>query len=280
MFSLFAAWSRRRRAVALAPERPLERLGFKGFARYLGPSLGLSLAALSWLACGGDLAPGAGVGAAGGAGGGAAGEGGAEPGPPEPTAVFASFEGCGASPSRFATGVVEIELGPGSGFGLDEYPEVILGPPEGGGAGAGSLDVLTLGQGGFVTLAFEGNGIVDGPGVDFVVFENAFFVGGDPEHPYAELARVEVSTDGVEWVAFPCEPSGYPFGSCAGWHPVYASSDEPSLDPTDPEVAGGDAFDLADVGLSLARYVRVVDLASHPTTFDLDAVAIVSPRCD
>jgi hypothetical protein len=236
----------------------------------------LLLAASSLVAC----APGGEPSALGGAGAGASGAGPDEPSAPEPTAVFASFEGCEPGAPRFATGVVEIELGPGSGFGLDDYPDVLLGPPEGAGSGAGSLDVLTLGQGGFVTLAFEGNGIVDGPGVDFLVFENAFFVGGDPEHPYAELARVEVSEDGVEWRAFPCEPTAYPFGACAGWRPVFASSAEPSIDPTDPGAAGGDPFDLADVGLELARYVRVVDLASHATTFDLDAVAIVSPRCD
>ena len=32
--------------------------------------------------------------------------------------------------------------------------------------------VVSLGNGGFVTVAFDRNGIVDGPGVDFTVFEN------------------------------------------------------------------------------------------------------------
>ena len=68
----------------------------------------------------------------------------------------------------------------------------------------GSLDVVTLGNGGSITLGFAPSSIVDGPGPDFIVFENAFYVDGDPNTPYAELASVEVSDDGQHFEAFPC----------------------------------------------------------------------------
>jgi hypothetical protein len=52
-----------------------------------------------------------------------------------------------------------------------------------------------------------------------------------------------------------------------------------AIDPTDPATAGGDPFDLADLGLAAARYVRVTDRPGDGAVFDLDAVSIVHPRC-
>jgi hypothetical protein len=147
---------------------------------------------------------------------------------------------------------------------------------------AGSLDVATLGSGGSITLGFAPSQIVDRPGADFIVFENAFYVDGDPDKSFAELASVEVSDDGVNFEAFPCLASAAPYGSCAGWHPVYANPDTNQIDATDPTVAGGDAFDLAELGVSRARYVRItdrVDLTGQSGTFDLDAVSIVHAEC-
>ena len=67
---------------------------------------------------------------------------------------------------------------------------------------------------------------------------------------------------------------------CAGVNPVLANRTN-GVDPTDPALAGGDAFDLADVGLARARYVRIRDSGVNPyegTTggFDLDALAVVN----
>jgi hypothetical protein len=47
-------------------------------------------------------------------------------------------------------------------------------------------------------------------------------------------------------------------------------------------VSGGDAFDLATVGLRRARFVRIRDLQTHGPTapaagFDLDAIAVLHP---
>jgi hypothetical protein len=54
--------------------------------------------------------------------------------------------------------------------------------------------------------------------------------------------------------------------------------------PLDAEVSGGDAFDLADVGLASARFVRVRDVsragAAPSAGFDLDAVGVVHAGAD
>lgn len=167
-------------------------------------------------------------------------------------------------------------------FGHDELPDVVLGPPMPNEAG-GSLDVASLGCGGQITLYFDPPHIVDGPGPDFIVFENPFPFG---DATFAEPAQVLVSDDGATWHAFDCEPAGDgmtpPLG-CAGVHVVHAHPDDDSA--TDPDRAGGDAFDLAQLGLSEARYVRLIDVTEeHYGTrtwcsgasggFDLDAVAI------
>ena len=61
---------------------------------------------------------------------------------------------------------------------------------------AGDGFTLSLGDGGQATLTFE-HPIQNGPGADFVVFENAF------NATFLELAFVEVSSDGQNFVRFP-----------------------------------------------------------------------------
>jgi hypothetical protein len=56
--------------------------------------------------------------------------------------------------------------------------------------------VVSLGDGGYATLSFNPP-ITNGPGFDFAVFENAF------SDTYLELAFVEVSSDGLNFVRFP-----------------------------------------------------------------------------
>jgi hypothetical protein len=178
----------------------------------------------------------------------------------------------------FATEVLESRFGPGQSFGRASMPDVVLGPPRGGGCCKGSLDVVSLGNGGTITLGFERT-IVDGPGPDFVVFENPFEFGAQV---YAELATVEASADGVDWRAYPCSAVEPPFGACAGWRPVHLDGVD---GPVSPETSGGDAFDLADVGLATARFVRITDRVDVKPpdggSFELDAVGIVhGTACD
>lgn len=193
-----------------------------------------------------------------------------------------SSNACPEVTSGFATEVTGFSFGDGQDFGRDAFPERVLGAPQGGGLSQGSLHVTSLGDGGMVVLGFAPRAIIDGEGPDFIVFENPFYAGGDPSAPLAELGRVAVSVDGEEWHEFPCEPGeAPPYPGCAGWTPVVADSTDPkSPSPFDAESAGGEAYDLADVGLSEAKFVRITDIPDDELVFDLDAVAIINGRCD
>jgi hypothetical protein len=181
--------------------------------------------------------------------------------------------------------VIAFQPGEGAGFNQSALPDVVLGPPRGIESGAGSLDVLSLGSGGEIVLAFGDQAISDGEGPDFVVFENAFWPGGNAAQVYAELGEVAVSDDGESWHTFTCDSAGdgeARFAGCAGWSPTLVF-DPLELLPLDPALTGGDAFDLADVGLSRARFVRIVDLktlepAGKTSGFDLDAIGIVNVK--
>lgn len=65
--------------------------------------------------------------------------------------------------------------------------------------GAANSTVVSLGDGGSATLTFAGP-IYNGPGADFVVFENGFLFNGGV---FGELAFVEVSSDGNNFFRFP-----------------------------------------------------------------------------
>lgn len=189
----------------------------------------------------------------------------------------------GVTPSDPFVDCVESFFPEGAVFGQDMFPQVVYGPPVAGAGGGGSTDVLALGCGGAITLFFDEPAIVDGPGPDFIVFENPLPVGMTT---FVEPARVLVSADGVDWRAFPCDPAhDDPPRGCAGVARVLAGPDN-DIDPTDPASAGGDAFDLADVGLTGARYLRLLDVGvayygartwcgGGGGGFDLDAVAVV-----
>ncbi len=64
------------------------------------------------------------------------------------------------------------------------------------GTGKADYQVVSLGDGGNAIVTFS-NPIMNGPGPDFAVFENAF------NDTFLELGFVEVSTDGVRYVRFP-----------------------------------------------------------------------------
>jgi hypothetical protein len=181
----------------------------------------------------------------------------------------------------YARDVVSFHEGTSAGFGRSRLPDVVLGPPRGKGTSAGSLDVLSLGVGGEIVLDFGERIIVDGPGPDFVVFENAFWAGGSAAGVFAELGEVSVSDDLTTWQTFPCAqqpvtPGMFP--GCAGWTPTLAY-DPFAVIPLDPLRTGGDAFDLATLAVSSARYVRVHDLSKTGSGdnagFDLDAIGII-----
>jgi hypothetical protein len=61
---------------------------------------------------------------------------------------------------------------------------------------ADGVGIVSLGDGGMATLTFDVP-IANGPGPDFAVFENAFL------DTFLELAFVEVSSDGLNFIRFP-----------------------------------------------------------------------------
>ncbi len=247
--------------------------------------------------------------------------------PDEARAVAVPREVTLAGPADpFADRVVSFNpLSPG-GYGSSSLSWA-LGAPRGAGAAMGSTHVVSLHArantdngasapyGGSITLEFTDNLVVNGPGPDFIVFENAFFAGGDPRRRWIEPAVVSVSKDGALFHTFPFDfvphytdtgelnlynPYCYldADGSSrgfAGVSPTYSSGGSP--DPRTP-AAGGDAFDLDALNLDWVRFVRITatgdgwlvdrngDRVRHVTDlgscsgagssgFDLDAVCAV-----
>ena len=188
----------------------------------------------------------------------------------------------------FADEVVSFTPGAGAGFGADMLPGIVLGPPVGAGATEGSLDVLSLGNGGTIVLAFRDSVICDGDGPDFTVFENAFHAGGADGPIFTEVGIVAVSEDGEHFFELPYDPQT--LTGLAGLTPVFSNPSN-GIDPTDPAVSGGDHFDLATVGLKRAVYVRITDPGDaipdagnrvpsvNQAGFDLDAIAAIH-ACD
>lgn len=178
-----------------------------------------------------------------------------------------------------AAGVTSFTPGSNAGFGSLSFPGIVLGPPRGGGDSSGSTHVLSLGTNGEIILNLGSCLVFDGLGVDFIIFENPFLIGGDPLNPYAELAAVGVSEDGETFVEFSCEDEAYPYAGCAGWHPVYSSTIN-DISPFDVDNAGGDQFDLSDIGVESAKYIRIRDLGNlgfgTSVGFDLDAIAVIN----
>jgi len=182
----------------------------------------------------------------------------------------------------FAAEVVSLTVGEGGGFRADEAEVVLTGPPEGAGPSSGSLHVVSLGHLGEVILRL-GIDVADAEGPDFIVFENAFKVG---VRTFAEPGEVAVSDDGVTWHVFDCLADSTEPNGCAGYAPVLSHPTN-DIDPRNAALAGGDAYDLAQIGISRARYVRIVDRSERAgdaslTTggFDLDAVAVVHAHTD
>lgn len=169
--------------------------------------------------------------------------------------------------------------GSGQSDGRSALPDIVCGPPLEP-KFHGAFNTASLGNGGTIILGFS-RLIVDGPGVDFIVFENPF----SPTFP--ELATVSVSPDGATWYEFPCT-AAYPtpggnYGTCAGWHMVLGKPGDPPSTWTNPETAGGDQYDLADLNLPAEiegiRYVRITDREDQASqVFDLDAVSIVNGK--
>ena len=149
----------------------------------------------------------------------------------------------------------EVVSAPGhTGTGFSDATKAVNGV-KGGGQGAGSTDVFSLGYevgvDNFIVLSWTGWKVTNGPGPDFVVFENPFVFGGGV---FMDQIVVELSRDGDNWVAFPFD---YVAGDetvysndpddwvgFAGVTPVVYNIETNPVDPFDQQIAGGDPFDL------------------------------------
>ncbi|MCB0712682.1 MAG: cell surface protein [Ignavibacteriae bacterium] len=178
-------------------------------------------------------------------------------------------------------------VGEGGGRGETNLPDNVLGLPDVSARDdVPTIDpaqVLSLGLGGEIVLRFDQAMIVDGPGVDFTVFENPFiYTLGGKERIYAEPGEVSVSQDGIEFFPFPFDSLS--LEGCAGVTPTRGD-----MDPRNPAISGGDGFDLAEIGLDSIRFIRIRDVSAiikgnsaHPfydatvNGFDLDAVVGVN----
>ena len=169
-------------------------------------------------------------------------------------------------------------------------PSLAVGPATGTAA-----DVVVLGNGGQITLAFE-PAIIDGPGADLAVFENAF------NDRFLEWAFVEISSDGIHFTRFPSLYLGPPnvgpfdqlgpdvqYGLAGRYRVGFGTPYDLATLRQHPDVQGG------RLNLAAVQYVRVVDIIGDgreqdawgnpifdPTPvsgsggFDLEAIAVLN----
>lgn len=135
-----------------------------------------------------------------------------------------------------------------------------------------SGNIVSLGEGGRITLIFA-DPIANGAGNDFAVFENSF------SDTFLELAKVEVSSDGINFFSF----DSYSLTAS----PVNAFG---SIDPTNIDgLAGkyrqgwGTPFDLdvfngtSGLDLGAVSYVRLLDVMGDGSMLDSNGNPIYDP---
>jgi hypothetical protein len=176
--------------------------------------------------------------------------------------------------AAFIRGPMDI-ANPGAGNASFGLPEYALGP-----ATSDNFDVVSLGDGGSITLAFD-FGIGDHPGDDFAVFENGFH---SPTGFFGEFAFVEVSSNGVDFARFPAialqaipvpdggtvDPTDY--ANLAGKHALGLGTGFDLADLAGHPLAIGGQLDLADVA-----YVRIVDVVGDVSKLDDDGEPVYDP---
>lgn len=157
--------------------------------------------------------------------------------------------------------------------------------------------VVSLGDSGIAILTFD-FAIENGEGPDFAVFENGF------ADNYIELAFVEVSSDGVNFVRFPSYSEAsqtiqigpYEYSDCRYYHNLAGKYRQGYGTPFDLE----DLKDSSGIDLNHITHIKLVDVIgtidesfttkdelgrkindTYPTAFDsggfdLDAVAVIN----
>ncbi len=141
-------------------------------------------------------------------------------------------------------------------------PLKALGPAKGT-----TTDVTELGDGGQITLSFDHPILASANGPDFVVFGNGF------EDTYEKLAYVDVSVDGQTWLRMPNHDlTSAPVGT-------FSLTDPTNIDGLAGKyrVGFGVPFNLSEVGLATASFVRLVDVIGDGSNIDSDGHPIYDP---
>jgi hypothetical protein len=173
--------------------------------------------------------------------------------------------------SAFATRIEDVDYGEFvDARWMDE--EQALGPAEGN-----SNNVVSLGEGGRITLSFAAP-IADGDGPDLCVFENSF------SDQFLELAFVEVASNedvfvrfsAVSFVTDPVDGYGtldptLIAGFAGKYRQGYCSPFDLGLLASRPEVESG------ELDLSRIKYVRLVDVRGDGTENDCHGRPIYDP---
>jgi hypothetical protein len=141
-----------------------------------------------------------------------------------------------------------------------------------GAATTDTLDIVCLGDNGKITLYFP-HPICDGEGADFAVFENSF------SNTFLELAFVEVSSDGVNFVRFP--NASLSTGTVGGFGSVNATNISGYAGKH--KVGFGTPFDIASLPESPqldranVRFVRLIDIVGDGSAKDSSNRVILDP---
>ncbi len=140
-----------------------------------------------------------------------------------------------------------------------------------------SFDIVALGSGGRITLTFDPP-VENGTGWDFAVFENSF------SDQYLELAYVEVSSNGIDFIRF--DAISLTINPVPGFG---------NIDPTDVDgLAGkyrqgfGTPFDLENIAdkadvlsglvdLTRISHIRIVDVVGDGSALDATSEVIYDP---
>ncbi len=142
-------------------------------------------------------------------------------------------------------------------------------------------EILSIGLGGEIIVGFKDYIITDGPGIDFIIFENAF-INPINQGIFAEPAIISVSYNGIDFIEFPYDSTT--LKGLAGITPTNGK-----VEASKYPACGGDGFDLSTIGLDKVKYIKIKDISSIISTldesniyynpesiisgFDLDAVA-------
>lgn len=159
--------------------------------------------------------------------------------------------------------------------------------PTGGFNSLGDLTQQQIDDGeapGFLTVTFP-TGIRNGSGADFAVFENGFVFPSDP-YLFAELAYVEVSSNGDDFARFPSVSTNTSFEGSFGQS--FAGFDATNIFNLAGKHAGGfgTPFDLDDllddpgvmsgeIDLDDIQYVRLVDIPGSGDFLDSEGNPIL-----